>query len=83
MSAAVYTPAVAERIQELFGIFKLPTVSSELVRRFEKEGKHEALALLLEVLELESGDRRQRRVERLLSRHSPVDLRRTRTRCPR
>src|SRR6185436_4290269 len=33
---------------------------------FEKEGKHEALPLLLEVLELESGDRRQRRVERLL-----------------
>lgn len=66
MSTVVFTPAMAERIQELFGIFKLPTVSSELVRRFEKDGKHEVLPLLLEVLELEAGDRRQRRVERLL-----------------
>lgn len=61
-----FTPAMAERISELLGIFKLPTMSAELVRRFEKEGKHDALPLLLDVLEAEAGDRRERRVERLL-----------------
>lgn len=66
MSDAVFTPAMGERIQELLGIFKLPTMSSELVRRFEKEGKHDALPLVLEVLEAEAGSRRERRVERLL-----------------
>jgi DNA replication protein DnaC len=66
MSSPTYTPAMAERIQELFGIFKLPTMSSELVRRFEKAQQHDALPVLLEVLELEAGDRRSRRVERLL-----------------
>jgi DNA replication protein DnaC len=66
MSAAVFTPAMGERIQELLGIFKLPTISAELVRRFEKAAKLDALPLLLEILELEAGDRRERRIERLL-----------------
>ena len=61
-----FTPAMAERISELLGIFKLPTMSAELVRRFEKESMHDALPLLLDVLEAEAGDRRERRVERLL-----------------
>jgi DNA replication protein DnaC len=65
MSAALYTPAMGERIQELLGIFKLPTISAELVRRFEKAAKLDALPLVLEILELEAGDRRERRVERL------------------
>jgi DNA replication protein DnaC len=65
MSAAIYTPAMGERIQELLGIFKLPTISAELVGRFEKAAKLDALPLVLEILELEAGDRRERRVERL------------------
>jgi DNA replication protein DnaC len=62
----VFTPAMAERIQELLALFKLPTMSAEVVRRFEKERHHDALPVLLEVLEMEAGDRRERRVERLL-----------------
>jgi DNA replication protein DnaC len=65
MSTGVFTPAIGERIQELLAIFKLPTMSGELVRRFEKAAKLDALPLVLEVLELEAGDRRERRVERL------------------
>jgi DNA replication protein DnaC len=61
-----FTPAMRERVQELLSLFKLPTMSAELVRRFEKAEEHDALPLLLEVLELEAGDRRERRVERLL-----------------
>jgi hypothetical protein len=52
MSAALYTPAMGERIQELLGIFKLPTISAELVRRFEKAAKLDTLPLVLEILEL-------------------------------
>src|SRR5580658_68343 len=66
MSTTPFTPATAERINELLGIYKLPTMSAELVRRFEKAGKQDALPLMLEVLEAEAGDRRERRVERLL-----------------
>jgi len=66
MSTSPFTPAMAERINELLGIYKLPTMSAELVRRFEKAGKQDSLPLMLEVLEAEAGDRRERRVERLL-----------------
>ena len=66
MTTAPFTPAMADRIGELLGLYKLPTMSAELVRRFEKAGKQDALPVLLEVLEAEAGDRRERRVERLL-----------------
>jgi DNA replication protein DnaC len=68
MSAAVvaFTPAVAERIGELLSEFKLPTLHAELVARFEQAGQTKVLPLLLETLELEAGDRRQRRIDRLL-----------------
>jgi len=67
MSAAtVFTPAMAERISELLALFKVPTLAAEIVRRFEKGNQHDALPVLLEVLEMEAGDRRERRVERLL-----------------
>jgi DNA replication protein DnaC len=65
MSAKV-TPAMLERIVELLGLFKLPTLAAELPRRFEKDGQRDVLPLVLELLELEAGDRRERRVERLL-----------------
>lgn len=63
---ASFTPAMAERVTELCGLFKLPTVATQLVQRMEKAGHHAALAALLEVFEAEAGDRRERRVERLL-----------------
>jgi len=68
MSAAAndFTPATAERIDSLLGEFKLPTLHAELVTRFKEAGRADALPLLLEVLELEAGDRKQRRVDRLL-----------------
>jgi DNA replication protein DnaC len=65
MSAKV-TPAMLERIVELLSLFKVPTLAAELPRRFEKEGQREVLPLVLELLELEAGDRRERRVDRLL-----------------
>jgi DNA replication protein DnaC len=66
MTAAPFTRIMAERINELLAIYKLPTMAAELVKRFEKAGKTESLPLLLEVLEAEAGDRRERRVDRLL-----------------
>jgi hypothetical protein len=63
--SATFTPVMGERMTELLGLFKLPTVSSQVIKRFEKAGQHTALPTLLEVLEAEAADRRDRRVERL------------------
>jgi DNA replication protein DnaC len=60
------TTASVERIVELLSLFKLPTLAAELPARFDKDGQREALGLVLELLEMEAGDRRQRRVDRLL-----------------
>ena len=49
-----------ERIQALCSEFRLPTVSAEVVPRFKAAEHGKALATLLEVFELEAGDRRQR-----------------------
>lgn len=65
MSSVIFTPAMAERLAELFGLFKLPTMAAETTRRLEKAGHTNALALLLEVAEMELGDRRERRIDRL------------------
>jgi DNA replication protein DnaC len=59
------TPAVAQRISELLAAFKLPTVAAQLVPRFAQAGRDDVLPLLCEVLELEAGDRRERRIDRL------------------
>lgn len=59
------TTAKVERIVELLHTFKLPTLATELPARFDKDGQSDALLLVLELLEMEVGDRRQRRVERL------------------
>lgn len=61
-----WTNAQAERLAELLTAFKLPTVNAELVPRLTKAGFADALAVVLEVLETEHDDRKQRRVERLL-----------------
>lgn len=60
------TTTMTERIVELLTLFKLPTLAAELPARFDKDAQSEALALVLELLEMEAGDRRQRRVDRLL-----------------
>lgn len=66
MSAgASFTPEMGERIAELLGTFKLPTLGRELIRRFGDAGHGDVLPLVLELLELEAGDRHERRVERL------------------
>ncbi len=59
-------PSTAERIGELLTLFKLPTLSSQLVRRFADTGHDEALGTMLELLEAEREARTQHRCERLL-----------------
>jgi DNA replication protein DnaC len=54
-----------DRIQALCSEFRLPTVCAEVVPRFKAAEHGKALATLLEVFELEAGDRRQRREDRL------------------
>jgi DNA replication protein DnaC len=55
----------ASRIASLCTSFRLPTVAAQAAARFEAAGHGAALETLCEVLELEAGDRRERRVERL------------------
>jgi len=66
VSAAVYTPEMGERITVLLSEWKLPTAAAELARRLVAGGHDEALAVVVEVLELEASARKERRVERLL-----------------
>ncbi len=53
-----------EGIAQLCAEFRLPTVAAEVGPRFQASDHGAALATLLEVFELEAGDRRQRRVAR-------------------
>lgn len=62
---SMVTPAKVERIVELLHTFKLPTLAAELPARFDAEAQSDALLLVLELLEMEADDRRQRRVQRL------------------
>jgi DNA replication protein DnaC len=55
----------ADRITRLCTQFKLPTVAAEAVNCFEKAGHGDAIESLIEVLEMEEEDRRQRRTVRL------------------
>ena len=59
------TETVTARITDLLKTFKLPTVAEELVQRLHQGGQDAALPHLLEVLELEAQDRRERRTVRL------------------
>jgi len=59
------SPTPQEQIAKLCSEFRLPTVAAEVVPRFQASDHEDALGTLLEVLELEAGDRRQRRVDRL------------------
>jgi DNA replication protein DnaC len=57
--------SAADQIPTVLETLKLPTLASELVPRFVAAGKQDVLPLLLECFELEVGDRRERRIERL------------------
>ena len=70
------TSVVQERIGQLCRQFKLPTVAAETTSRFTEAGHGDALPTLLEVLEQEAEDRRQRRIIRLL-RESRLPLGKT------
>lgn len=66
MSSTTLSPAQSVRWDELMIAFKLPTVAGQLVTRLIDAGCADALSVVLEVLEMEADDRRERRVERLL-----------------
>ncbi len=57
--------AIAERTSELLVRFNLTTAGAELACRLEQAGQHEALRLVLEVLEMEAEAREQRKIARL------------------
>jgi len=57
--------AIIDGITKLLSDFKLQTAASELVPRLQAAGHDPVLPLVLEVLELEAGDRRERRTDRL------------------
>ena len=59
------TTAINDRIGELCHQFRLPTMGAQSVSRFTAAGHGDALETLLEVLEQEAEDRRQRRIGRL------------------
>lgn len=76
MSAAATIPnataALCARLVVLLADFKLPTLATELVPRFQQAGQTDVLPLLLEVFELEAQDRLERRIDRLRrSSHLP------------
>jgi DNA replication protein DnaC len=66
MTEMVIPVGRVERINELLGLFKLPTMAGQLVRRFLDAGHDEALGTMLEVLEAEREQRGHRRCDRLL-----------------
>ena len=59
------TSVMQDRIGQLCGQFKLPTMGAQSVARFTAAGHGGALATFLEVLEQEAEDRRHRRINRL------------------
>jgi DNA replication protein DnaC len=56
----------ADRLTALCLEFRLPTLAGELVQRLVAAGHEALIPLVTEIFELEAGDRRERRVERLL-----------------
>lgn len=64
MSKLIFTAAMAERLERMLEMLTLPTMAAEAVSRFEQAGCGEALAILLELCELEAARRAERRLER-------------------
>jgi DNA replication protein DnaC len=65
MSGAKVSSTLADPLSERLAALRLPLLATELVPRFVAAGHAEALPVLLDVLALESDERRQRRVARL------------------
>ena len=65
MSAARHARRGASASRELLATLQAPHGRAELVARFDAGRSTPALPLLLEVLELEAGERRERRIDRL------------------
>jgi DNA replication protein DnaC len=61
-----FTVDMGTRLRDLCTRFKLPTLATEVVRRFTDAGHETALPTLLEVFEAEADERGQRRTDRLL-----------------
>ena len=59
------TKPSSERIQELLSGFRLPTLAREMVPGLLKTGHENVLPVLEDLLEMESNDRHDRRVQRL------------------
>jgi DNA replication protein DnaC len=66
VTAGGWSARKGERLAELLALFKLTAIADEVESRFEQAGHRDALPHVLELLELEAGARRERRVERLL-----------------
>src|SRR5262245_50281032 len=64
--SATETNGVREQIAEILSSLRLPTLATQMVARLEQAGHADLLPLMLEILELEVGDRRERRIERLM-----------------
>jgi DNA replication protein DnaC len=60
------TIEASERLTTLCAEFRLPTLANEFVQRLVAAGHDALIPLITEIFELEAGDRRERRVERLL-----------------
>ena len=63
-TSATTLAALCARLVALCSDFKLPTLGTELVPRFERAGHRDVLPLLVEVFELEAQDRLERRIDR-------------------
>lgn len=57
--------AVCERTNELLLRFNLTTAAAQMAGRLEQAGHHQALSIVLEVLEMEVEARQQRKISRL------------------
>jgi DNA replication protein DnaC len=57
--------AVCERTNELLVRFNLTTAAAQMTDRLEQAGHHQALSIVLEVLEIEAEARQQRKISRL------------------
>ena len=57
--------APADRLGALCAEFRLPTLATELVPRLVAAGHEDLLPLVADIFDLEAGDRRERRVDRL------------------
>jgi DNA replication protein DnaC len=66
-SPPTWTPAKAERLAELLGLFKLTVIADEVAKRMIAAGHRDALPTILELLEMEASERRVRKVRRLLN----------------